>query len=100
MSNFNLQRINIHHPQPPATMHRRLFLQLPLAASALVAEAQANPTSQPKKGFKVESRKDRYQEELHIMGGQFDVKVSSKDTNGELLIYDTLRLEKGGPAMH
>ena len=35
-----------------------------------------------------------------IMGGQFDCKVSSKDTNGALLIYDTIRHEKGGPAYH
>jgi len=34
------------------------------------------------------------------MGGQFDCKVSSKDTGGELLIYDTYRHEKGGPTLH
>lgn len=35
-----------------------------------------------------------------IMGGRFDVKVSSRDTGGDLLIYDTLRWAKGGPAFH
>lgn len=81
-------------------MERRLFLQFPLIASALLAEAQQPSQDTPKKGFKVESRKDRYQEELLIMGGQFDCKVSSKDTNGALCIYDTVRQEKGGPAFH
>jgi len=81
-------------------MHRRLFLQFPLVASAIATQAQSSKDTQPKKGFKVEGHKDRYEEELLIMGGQFDCKVSSKDTNGEWLIYDTYRHEKGGPALH
>ena len=78
-------------------MNRRLFLTLPLGASALVANAAAD---RPTKGFKVEGGKDRYQEEMLIMGGQFHCKVSSKDSDGDLLIYDTKRQEKGGPAFH
>lgn len=81
-------------------MNRRLFLQFPFLASAIITEAQTNQPRPPKKGFKVENKKDRYQEELLIMGGQFDCKVSSKDTNGQLCIYDTYREEKGGPALH
>ena len=81
-------------------MKRRLFLQFPFVTSALVAEAKGFPTNRPNKGFKVEANKDRYQEELLIMGGKFDCKVSSKDTGGDLLIYDTIRQSKGGPAMH
>jgi len=92
-------------------MHRRLFLQFPLIASALLAQAETiqaetNPTETtgpdqpPKKGFKVEKNTDRSQEELLIMGGQFDCMVSSKDSDGQLLIYDTRREEKGGPATH
>jgi len=48
----------------------------------------------------VAAKKDRYQEELLIMGGKFDCKISSKDTDGYLLIYDTVRQSKGGPALH
>lgn len=81
-------------------MKRRVFLQFPLIASALAAQAKMGIDEDPKKGFKVEQGKDRYQEELQIMGGQFDCKVSGKDSNGQLLIYDTLRQEKGGPALH
>ncbi len=77
-------------------MDRRLFLQLPLAAAALVAQGQS-PTA---KGFKVSKGEDRFQDELNIMGGQFRCMVSGRDTGGELLIYDTVRQEKGGPAMH
>lgn len=86
-------------------MNRRLFLQFPLVAAALTAElnpadAQGGQDHQLKKGFKVGRGKDRYQEELQIMGGQFDLKVSSKDSNGQFLLYDTRRLEKGGPGLH
>lgn len=34
------------------------------------------------------------------MGGQFDLKISGRDTNGALCVYDTIRLTKGGPALH
>lgn len=82
-------------------MKRSLFLQLPLVASALIANAQNPPDKgRAKKGSKVEAGKDRFQEELLIMGGQFDCKVSAKDTNGDWCIYDTYRQEKGGPALH
>ncbi|MBS1918286.1 MAG: cupin domain-containing protein [Bacteroidetes bacterium] len=81
-------------------MQRRLFLQLPLAAAALAGAAQGGPQQDLKKGIMVEAGKDRYQEELLIMGGQFDCKVSARDTGGALLVYDTVRHEKGGPALH
>jgi mannose-6-phosphate isomerase-like protein (cupin superfamily) len=81
-------------------MKRSLFLQIPLVASALIANAKNRPKSRSNKGFEVEAGKDRFQEELLIMGGQFDCKVSGKDTDGDLCIYDTLRQEKGGPALH
>ncbi|HEX8059775.1 MAG TPA: cupin domain-containing protein [Cyclobacteriaceae bacterium] len=78
-------------------MNRRLFLTMPLGATALIANAA---TDRPTKGFKVEAGKDRFQEEMQIMGGKFQCKVSSKDSGGDLLIYDTSRHEKGGPALH
>jgi uncharacterized cupin superfamily protein len=34
------------------------------------------------------------------MGGRFDLKVSGRDTGGDLCIYDTVRDSKGGPALH
>lgn len=34
------------------------------------------------------------------MGGRFDLKVSARDTGGELCVYDTVRQTKGGPALH
>lgn len=81
-------------------MKRRRFLQFSLAAAALAMEARAADPDRPNKGFKVSSGSDRYSEELLIMGGRFDCKVSGKDTNGDLCIYDTIRETKGGPALH
>jgi mannose-6-phosphate isomerase-like protein (cupin superfamily) len=90
-------------------MKRRQFLQIPLLATAFVAANQIYAKEiigktylkeRAKKGFKVSSEKDRFQNELSIMGGQFNCLVSSADTDGDLLIYNTFRQEKGGPALH
>jgi len=86
-------------------MKRRSFLKLSLAAAAFTLAAEAgedkftNPT-RAGKGFKVSSQADRYAEELLVMGGRFDCKVSGRDTGGDLCIYDTVRDAKGGPALH
>ena len=92
----------------PHDLDRRSFLQLPLAAAALgltaklkAADALADtPAGRADKGVRVGAGQDRYAEELMIMGGRFDLKVSAKDTGGDLCIYDTVRLAKGGPALH
>jgi mannose-6-phosphate isomerase-like protein (cupin superfamily) len=83
-------------------MNRRLFLQIPVLTltSTLITKAQGQSDDRPNKGFKVEARKDRFQEELHIMGGQFNLLVSAKDTGGDFCAYDTIRSEKGGPTLH
>jgi len=86
-------------------MKRRNFVKCSLAASAfaLIARADESKMSGPERagaGFRVGARKNRRDEELLIMGGQFDLKVSSRDSGCDLLIYDTLRREKGGPALH
>jgi mannose-6-phosphate isomerase-like protein (cupin superfamily) len=82
-------------------MDRRLFLKIPLvAAMTLSLKARAAEQDRAGKGFRVGSREDRYLEELLIMGGRFDCKVSARDTGGDLCIYDTIREEKGGPALH
>ncbi len=85
-------------------MNRRSFLQFPLVASALALSARAATetagVTRAPGGIKVAAGRDRYEEELMIMGGRFDLKVSSRDSGGDLLIYDTVRNAKGGPALH
>jgi mannose-6-phosphate isomerase-like protein (cupin superfamily) len=81
-------------------MQRRLFLQLPLLGASVNLFAEGKQQERVKKGFKVDEDKDRFDEELFFMGGKFYCKVSGKDTNGDLCIYNTIRDEKGGPGLH
>lgn len=86
-------------------MKRRNFLKLSTAAVAFTMAARGDETRSASseragKGVRVGAQKDRFGEELLIMGGRFDLKVSGRDTGGELCIYDTFRESKGGPALH
>ena len=51
-------------------------------------------------GFQVLCDEDRFNVDLRYLNGRFDCKVSSKDSGGDLCIYDTLRTTKGGPPLH
>jgi len=86
-------------------MKRRDFLKLPIAATVLTsisgaAESLADSQQRANRGFRVGSRQDRDDGSLSVMGGRFDLKVSAKDTGGDLCIYDTVRSAKGGPPLH
>ncbi len=83
-------------------MNRRRFLQASFLASAFAPTTKALAAGPERSGagFKVGAGSDRSGEELLIMGGKFDLKVSAKDTGGDLCIYDTRRASKGGPALH
>ena len=86
-------------------MKRRNFLKLAIAASVLAVktrgtEGLALTQGRTDTGFRVRTQQDRHGEELLIMGGRFDLKVSGRDTGGDLCIYDTTRMAKGGPALH
>ena len=86
-------------------MKRRKFLKLSLSASVFAtlgrgADNSLLPQERAGRGFRVGAQKNRRDEELLIMGGHFDLKVSSRDSGGDLCIYDTVRWEKGGPALH
>jgi quercetin dioxygenase-like cupin family protein len=86
-------------------MNRRHFLKATLAAMPLAlrsgaAETAPSGTDRSGSGFRVGANEDRDREELLIMGGRFDLKVSAKDTGGDFCLYDTTRQSKGGPALH
>ena len=86
-------------------MKRRSFLRFPLVAAALSSIAPAALSAETRQerashGFRVGSHQDREDAALSIMGGRFDLKVSGKDTGGELCIFDTVRSSKGGPPLH
>jgi mannose-6-phosphate isomerase-like protein (cupin superfamily) len=86
-------------------MNRRHFLKaslaaMPLALRSAAAETAPGDVDRLGSGFRVGANEDRYREELLIMGGRFDLKVSAKDTGGDFCLYDTTRQSKGGPALH
>ncbi len=51
--------------------------------------------------FKVDAGKDRFEKAITLFEGDtFYTKVSTKDTDGDLYIYESTRIKRGGPAMH
>jgi mannose-6-phosphate isomerase-like protein (cupin superfamily) len=71
-------------------------IALPFAAFAKRKENNRN-----NKPFEVEAEKDRFDKPITLFEGDtFYTKVSTKDTDGDLYIYESIRAKKGGPALH
>ena len=82
-------------------MKRRAFLALPLALPLLPGpdrRALAGPG--PTAGVKVDAGQDRFGRSFTYLGARFDLKVSGRDTDGGMSLYDTTRFEKLGPVLH
>lgn len=85
-------------------MERRDFLQTPWAAALAVATERLAP-AQPggpsaTQGLIVRAGTDREAAPFTFLDGVFNVLVSGKDTDGRFVIFDTLRPQKTGPALH
>jgi quercetin dioxygenase-like cupin family protein len=85
-------------------MERKKFLLSAAAAipSLLVGQpGQAQKTKRPNKSFVVKATESRLGEKI-LLGGKNpnDIKVSQKDTNGDLTIFEYTGNEKGGPPLH
>lgn len=53
------------------------------------------------KPFKVDAGNDRFDKAITLFEGDtFYTKVSTKDTDGDLYVYESTRIKKGGPALH
>ena len=50
--------------------------------------------------FVVRHDEDRFLAPVSFLNGRFDCKVSARDTDGDLCIYDTIRSKPGGPPLH
>jgi quercetin dioxygenase-like cupin family protein len=86
-------------------MRRRHFIQTTLASLPLMAAAPAQLTAdQPGKGFKVGAGEGRLHGHMQLMGVNaniLDLKVSGKDTNGGLAIFEQTSLSQGrGTPLH
>lgn len=84
-------------------MQRRNFL---ITAATSIPALALGSTSKPEpkpndKGFVVKATESRFKEKT-MLGGKNpnDIKVSSKDTNGSLSIFEYSGFEKGGPPLH
>ena len=87
-------------------MKRTNFLQICLAASAIIMTplnglAKSAKKILREKGFMVHAAKDRNDKSLSLFEGDtFDCKVSSKDTDGDIYVFESKRLKEGGPSHH
>jgi mannose-6-phosphate isomerase-like protein (cupin superfamily) len=67
---------------------------------ASVARPTADNTQPSTKVIKVLAGQDRSGAAVQLLNWRFDCKVSGKDTNGGLCIFDTIRTARGGPPLH
>ncbi|MEO7489303.1 MAG: cupin domain-containing protein [Ferruginibacter sp.] len=52
-------------------------------------------------GFKVDSGKGRFDKKISLFEGDtFFTKVSPKDTDGDIYVFESTRLKEGGPSHH
>ncbi len=87
-------------------MKRSSFLKFGLAIGSFFTTS-FNIYARPKiknredKGFKVDSGKDRFDKSISPFDGDaFYCKVSTRDTDGDMFIFESTRLKEGGPILH
>jgi mannose-6-phosphate isomerase-like protein (cupin superfamily) len=87
-------------------MKRDTFLKTCVAAGALMSApfklmAKAVQKYRVENGFKVDSGKDRLGKSISLFEGDtFTCKVASKDTDGDIYVFESTRVKKGGPSLH
>lgn len=87
-------------------MKRNTFLRTCLAAAAMLSAqlhllAKAKFKNRLDKGFRVPAGKDRFEKPISLFEGDtFFTKVSTKDTDGDVYVFESSRLKEGGPSFH
>jgi len=87
-------------------MKRSSFVKLATAAISGVAMpfsllAKHIQRKRVEKGFFVAAGKDRFDKSISLYEGDtFYTKISTKDTNGDMFVFESTRIKKGGPALH
>ncbi|MEP6611311.1 MAG: cupin domain-containing protein [Mucilaginibacter sp.] len=87
-------------------MKRNTFLRfLSVTGAVLVSPissiAKGYIMLREKTGFKTDAGADRFQKPINLFDGDtFYTKVSTKDTDGDLYIFESSRVKKGGPNLH
>ena len=87
-------------------MKRNAFIKLCVSVGALMSAplslyAKTRAVMRNKNGFMVASGNDRFGKTIAPFDGDsFFTKVATKDTDGDLYIFESTRMEEGGPALH
>src|SRR4051812_43209135 len=87
-------------------MKRDSFLKTFLAISSFIyfpldALAKSIKKFREDKGFKVDAGKDRLGKAISLFEGDtFTSKVSTNDSDGDIYVFESSRVKKGGPSFH
>lgn len=85
-------------------MQRRKFIATAAASIPALALGQALSARENRtdKGFVVKANESRFKESTLLFGGTSpnDIKVSSKDNDGTLTVFEYIGNVKGGPPLH
>ncbi|UOE48678.1 cupin domain-containing protein [Mucilaginibacter sp. SMC90] len=80
---------------------RILSLSGAVLASPLSLTAKIHSKFREKTGFKTDAGADRFEKPISLFDGDtFYTKVSTNDTDGDLYVYESSRVKKGGPNLH
>ena len=87
-------------------MQRHSFLRLIASATAILTipfsgYAKNKFRIRTGEGFNVGAGKDRFDKPITLFEGDtFFTKVSTKDTDGDMYVFESTRIKKGGPFLH
>ncbi len=87
-------------------MQRHSFLRLIASATAFLTMpfsiyAKSKWGTRVDEGFNVGAGKDRFDKPINLYEGDtFYTKVSTKDTDGDMYVFESTRMKKGGPSLH
>ena len=87
-------------------MKRSSFLKFGIAIGSFLTapfnlSAGSGTKTRNDKGFKVDAGKDRFDKAISpFEGDTFYTKVSSRDTDGDMYMFESTRIKEGGPILH
>lgn len=87
-------------------MNRSSFLRFGIAVGSFLTapfylNARRGSKLRDDKGFKVDAGKDRFDKSISpFEGDKFYTKISTKDTDGDMYMFESTRIEEGGPFLH
>lgn len=87
-------------------MNRSSFLKFGVAFVSLLTApftmyARTKKEGRDDKGFKVDAGKDRLDKPIApFEGDNFYTKISTKDKDGDMYVFESTRIKEGGPILH